>query len=108
VEARDLRASPMVLMTACQTSTAEMFPPTKHLSCHDIITDVIRTSQHASAQNPMNWAIANIDTVTSSSGPSQFECNGVASLSSGERMKIRFAMTDTHGQQAPIYTFDPE
>jgi hypothetical protein len=46
--------------------------------------------------------------VTFATGESDYECRGVAKLSGGEAVPLGFGVTDNHGSQTPLYSFDTE
>ena len=91
-----------IFLSGCQIG-AEWAVPSRHRTCGELVAEVVKSSQQNAARNPRNWPIVGIEKVAPYEG--EYECTGIARLSSGESIPLQFGATDTHDNQAPVYSF---
>jgi hypothetical protein len=94
-------------LSDCQGRPEWTIPP-RHPSCMQLVRDVIKDSERNATENPRNWRIVSINSVTFATSVSDYECRGMAKLNNGKAVPLGFGVTDNHGNQAPLYSFDTE
>lgn len=76
-------------------------------SCGALVPAVVERSEGNASNSRMNWRIVRIEKVGVHPSSLEYQCQGLAVLESGKLVQIAFGTTDTHGNQASVYSFEP-